>query len=59
MSMNQYDYLLGLIKKRRTIRQFKPDPVSDEYITKIIEVARWAPSAFHTQPLEKRIKHIL
>lgn len=57
--MNQYDYLLGLIKKRRTIRQFKPDPVSDEYITKIIEVARWAPSAFHTQPLEKRIKHIL
>jgi 5,6-dimethylbenzimidazole synthase len=51
-TVNQYDCLLQLVKKRRTIRQFKPDPVPDEYITKIIEVARWAPSAFHTQPWE-------
>jgi 5,6-dimethylbenzimidazole synthase len=51
-NINQYDYLLNLVKKRRTIRQFKSDPVPDEYITKIIEVARWAPSAFHTQPWE-------
>jgi 5,6-dimethylbenzimidazole synthase len=49
---NQYDCLLDLARKRRTIRQFKPDPIPDEYITKIIEVARWAPSAFHTQPWE-------
>jgi nitroreductase len=49
---NSYDFLLDLVKKRRTIRQFKPDPIPDEYITKIIEVARWAPSAFHTQPWE-------
>ena len=48
----QYDCLLELVKKRRTIRQFKSDPVPDEYINKIIEVARWAPSAFHTQPWE-------
>ncbi len=47
-----YDYLLGLVKKRRTIRQFKPDPVLDGYVEKIIEVARWAPSGFHTQPWE-------
>jgi nitroreductase len=52
VNINQYDFLLDLVKKRRTIRQFKPDPVPDEYITKIIEVARWAPSAFHTQPWE-------
>jgi nitroreductase len=26
--------------------------VPNEYITKIIEVARWAPSGFHTQPWE-------
>ncbi|MDD5337814.1 MAG: nitroreductase family protein [Dehalococcoidales bacterium] len=51
-STNQYDCLLDIARKRRTIRQFKPDPVPDEYITKIIEVARWAPSAFHTQPWE-------
>ena len=50
--INPYDCFLELVKKRRTIRQFKPDPVPDEYIAKIIEVARWAPSGFHTQPWE-------
>lgn len=48
----EYDRLLDLVKKRRTLRQFKPDPVPDEFITKIVEVAKWAPSAFHTQPWE-------
>lgn len=48
----EYDCLLNLVKKRRTIRQFLSNPVPDEYITKIIETARWAPSAFHTQPWE-------
>lgn len=48
----EYDCLLNLVKKRRTTRQFLSDPVPDEYITQIIEVARWAPSAFHTQPWE-------
>lgn len=47
-----YDDLLELVKQRRSIRQFKPDPVPDEYIDKIIEVARWAPSGFNTQPWE-------
>jgi 5,6-dimethylbenzimidazole synthase len=50
--VNEYDYLLRLVKKRRSVRQFKSDPVPDEYITRMIEVARWAPSAFHTQPWE-------
>jgi 5,6-dimethylbenzimidazole synthase len=50
--LDQYDCLLDLVRKRRTIRQFNPDPVPDEYINKIIDVARWAPSAFHTQPWE-------
>jgi nitroreductase len=47
-----YDSLLELVKQRRTIRKFKPDPIPDEYIDKIIEVARWAPSGFNTQPWE-------
>jgi nitroreductase len=51
-NINLYDCFLELVKKRRTIRQFKPDPVPDEYIAKILEVARWAPSGFHTQPWE-------
>jgi len=48
----QYDNLLELVKKRRSIRRFKPDPIPDDYIDKIIEVARQAPSGFNTQPWE-------
>jgi len=47
-----YDSLLALVKKRRSIRRFKPDPIPDEYIEKIIDVARWAPSGFNMQPWE-------
>jgi len=47
-----YDDLLNLVKKRRSIRRFKPDPIPDEYIDKIIDVARWAPSGFNMQPWE-------
>jgi nitroreductase len=47
-----YDCLLDLVRKRRSVRQFKPDPIPEEYVEKIIEVARWAPSGFHTQPWE-------
>lgn len=50
--MLDYDGLLELVKKRRTMRKFKPDPVPDEYIDKIIEVARWAPSGYNMQPWE-------
>ena len=47
-----YEDLLDLVKKRRSIRRFKPDPVPEEVIEKIIEVARWAPSGFNMQPWE-------
>ncbi len=47
-----YEALLELVKNRRTIRKFKPDPIPDEYIDKMIEMARWAPSGFNTQPWE-------
>jgi len=40
------------IKTRRSIRQFKPDPVTDEALHWIIEAARWAPSAHNFQPTE-------
>ncbi|MBU2513589.1 nitroreductase family protein [bacterium] len=48
----EYNNLLELVKKRRSIRRFKSDPVPDEIIDKVMEVARWAPSAFNTQPWE-------
>ncbi len=47
-----YDSLLELVEKRRSIRRFKPDPIPDEYADKIIEVARWAPSGLNIQPWE-------
>lgn len=37
---------------RRSIRAFLPDPVPREKISKIIELARWAPSWGNTQPWE-------
>ena len=49
--MEYYDFL-DLVKNRRSIRRFKPDPVPDEYIEKIIEAARWAPSGYNSQPWE-------
>lgn len=45
-----YESFLNLVKTRRTIRRFKPDPIPDDYIDKIIEAARWAPSGYNMQP---------
>ena len=38
------------IQKRRSIRRFKPDTVSDELIQQLLESARLAPSGSNTQP---------
>jgi nitroreductase len=48
----EYENILELVKKRRSIRRFKIDPIPDDYIDKIIEVARHAPSVFNIQPWE-------
>jgi len=47
-----YDGFLELVKERRSIRSFRTDQVPDDYIDKIIEAARWAPSGFNLQPWE-------
>ena len=36
----QIDEFLELVRKRRSIRQFKPDPIPDDHIEKILEAAR-------------------
>ena len=38
------------VKKRRTTRGYKPDPVPEEVIREVLEVARFAPSNSNTQP---------
>ena len=40
------------IKERRSVRAFTPEMVSEEEIMKIIDAARWAPSAGNIQPWE-------
>ena len=47
-----YDDLLELVKRRRSIRGFKPESIPEEYVEKILEVARWAPSGGNSQPWE-------
>lgn len=48
----QIDEFLELARTRRSIRKFKPDPVPDDYIRKILEAARWAMSGANGQPWE-------
>ncbi len=49
MACTQED-LIEFLKTRRSVRVFKPDPVPDDTIKKLIEVARYAPSAHNSQP---------
>ena len=41
---------LDLIRRRRSIRRYKPDPVPPDLIDKLLEAANWAPSAHNKQP---------
>lgn len=42
--------VLGQIKKVRQIRQYRPDPVPEDVVTELLEVARWSGSSRNTQP---------
>lgn len=44
------DTLATLLQSRRSIRKFLNRPVSPEFIEKILEAARWAPSPHGRQP---------
>ncbi len=41
-----------IIHKRRSVRKFKTDPLTDEQIDKLLNAAQIAPSAGNQQPLE-------
>ena len=38
------------IRSRRTVRNFRPDAVPDEILTRILQAGRWAPSSSNSQP---------
>ena len=42
--------ILDIISTRKSIRKYKPDPIPDEVIDKILEAARWAPTGENHQP---------
>jgi nitroreductase len=42
--------VLALLKGRRSIRRYRPDPVPEEMIEQLLEAGRWAPSASNRQP---------
>ena len=42
--------LLRTMRQVRSVRSFRPDPVPDELLTEILEVARWTGSGSNRQP---------
>lgn len=41
--------VLEAIKGRRSIRMYKPNPISDEMLGTVLEAVRWSPSWANTQ----------
>jgi len=48
----EYDGFLELARRRRSVRRFRPDPVSEDDVNRILEAARWAMSGANSQPWE-------
>ncbi len=42
--------MLDVITSRKSIRRYKPDPIPDEILDKVLEAARWAPTGENYQP---------
>jgi nitroreductase/ketosteroid isomerase-like protein len=47
---SEQEYLFGILKNRRTVRKFKTTPVPKDHILKILDSARFAPTAGNQQP---------
>lgn len=41
--------VIQVIKERRSVRKFKPEPVKEEDLNTVLDAARWAPSWGNTQ----------
>jgi nitroreductase len=44
------DVLEQLVRSRRAIRHFRPDPLPDGLLLRLLDLARWAPSGYNLQP---------
>jgi nitroreductase len=47
LNLDQYE---KLVKARRATRHFKPDPIPQDLLRRLLDIARWAPSAYNLQP---------
>ena len=41
-----------LVKKRYSVRSYKPDPIEDDKLEQVLEAARLAPTAANRQPFQ-------
>jgi len=46
----EQNFLFEAMKNRRTVRKFRPDPVPQEHLLKILDAARYAATAGNQQP---------
>ncbi len=44
------EVLFGIIQQRRSIRRYQDRPIPDDVLVRLLEAARWAPSAHNRQP---------
>ena len=49
---HEYEVFLDLLQRRRNIRSFRPDPLPEGAVEKILEAGRWAMSGANGQPWE-------
>jgi nitroreductase/FMN reductase (NADPH) len=43
---------LDVLVSRKSIRRYKPDPIPDDILDKILEAARWSPTPHNMQNFE-------
>ncbi len=47
MNLDQFE---ELAKRRRSVRHFKPDPLPEGLLERLLDIAHWAPSGYNLQP---------
>ncbi len=46
----ELDSFLELVRSRRATRDYRPDPLPEGVLDRLLEAARWAPSGYNLQP---------
>jgi nitroreductase len=47
---DRFEAVERVIRERRTVHLFRPEPPPDEWVRGALELARWAPNHHHTEP---------